>query len=130
MHKEKMPMQRADEPSMQVCGAPIIRTQSSIQHSSKSGGMAGTTAEKESTGKDCHRATIHGANMSERINAEKKKSVYAEGMQAFEERKRRGYNPYASFNQELAMLWWHGWDTAEEQGKDNGNLHNQADTIA
>ena len=68
--------------------------------------------------------------MSERINAEKKKSVYAEGMQAFEERKRRGYNPYASSNQELAMLWWHGWDTAEEQSKDNGTLQRQADTPA
>ena len=68
--------------------------------------------------------------MSEKINPEKKKSVYAEGVQSFEERRRRGYNPYASSNQELAMLWWHGWDTAEERSKDNGTLQRQDDAPA
>lgn len=42
--------------------------------------------------------------------------VYVEGKRAFEERKNRS-NPYAASNQELAMLWWHGWDTAEEESK-------------
>jgi hypothetical protein len=68
--------------------------------------------------------------MSEKNNPESRKRVYAEGLQAFEERKRRGNNPYASFNQELAMLWWHGWDTAEERSKDNGNFQHQDDTPA
>jgi hypothetical protein len=130
MHKEKVRMQRADKPSMQVCGALIIRMQQSVQHLSKSGGMAGTTAEKESKRENRHWATIHGAKMSEKNNPETKKRVYAEGLQAFEERKRRGNNPYASSNQELAMLWWHGWDTAEERSKDNGNLQRQDDAPA
>jgi hypothetical protein len=43
--------------------------------------------------------------------------VYAEGKCAFDEHKGRGYNPYASSNQELAMIWWHGWDTAEEESQ-------------
>jgi hypothetical protein len=42
--------------------------------------------------------------------------VYVEGKQAFAERKNR-YNPYAASNQGLAMLWWHGWDTAEEESQ-------------
>ncbi|HEX5836398.1 MAG TPA: hypothetical protein VFY26_01115 [Anaerolineales bacterium] len=66
--------------------------------------------------------------MSEKINLEKKKSVYEEGMQAFAERTRRGYNPYASSNQELAMLWWHGWDTAEERINDKEIPQRQDDT--
>jgi hypothetical protein len=44
-----------------------------------------------------------------------RESVYAEGKRAFGENKGRGYNPYASNNQELAMIWWHGWDTAQEE---------------
>jgi hypothetical protein len=44
--------------------------------------------------------------------------AYAEGKEAFEEKRRRGYNPYASTKQELAMAWWHGWDTAAEESKD------------
>ena len=43
--------------------------------------------------------------------------VYDEGKKAFEESRRRGYNPYVSTNQELAMEWWHGWDTAAEESK-------------
>ena len=41
--------------------------------------------------------------------------AYAEGKQAFDENRRRGYNPYTVSNQGLAMDWWHGWDTAEEE---------------
>jgi hypothetical protein len=55
-------------------------------------------------------------NMSEKsITVEKRKSVYAEGRQAFDEHKNRGYNPYAPSNLKLAVSWWHGWDTAEEE---------------
>ena len=44
--------------------------------------------------------------------------VYDEGKKAFEENNRPSSNPYISTNQELAMEWWHGWDTAkEEDGK-------------
>jgi hypothetical protein len=49
------------------------------------------------------------------ITTEKRKSVYAEGKHAFEERKHRGYNPYAASNLTLTVSWWHGWDTAEEE---------------
>jgi hypothetical protein len=41
--------------------------------------------------------------------------AYGEGKLAFEEKRRRGYNPYVSTKQELAMAWWHGWDTALEE---------------
>jgi hypothetical protein len=49
------------------------------------------------------------------ITREKRNNVYAEGKQAFDERKRRGYNPYAASNLTLSVSWWHGWDTAEEE---------------
>lgn len=74
--------------------------------------------------------TNSGVKMSEKITPAKKESVYAEGMLAFGERTRRGYNPYAASNQELAMLWWHGWDTAEEKSKDEVNQPRQNDTSA
>jgi hypothetical protein len=54
---------------------------------------------------------------NETINIEKRKSAYAEGKLAFDEHKRRGYNPYARSNLALAVNWWHGWDTAEEESK-------------
>jgi hypothetical protein len=41
--------------------------------------------------------------------------AYAEGRKAFDERAQRSYNPYAATRQELAMAWWHGWDTAQEE---------------
>lgn len=82
MHKEKVCIQRVKKPSMQVSGVVITRMQQLVQHLSKSGGMAGTTADKERNGKDRHSATIHGARMSEKINPEKKKSVYEKGMLA------------------------------------------------
>jgi hypothetical protein len=50
------------------------------------------------------------------ITLEKRKSVYAEGKRAFDEHKQRGHNPYAANNLKLAVSWWHGWDTAEEEG--------------
>jgi hypothetical protein len=50
------------------------------------------------------------------IAAAEQERVFVEGKRAFGERKNR-YNPYAASNQGLAMLWWHGWDTAEEESK-------------
>ena len=47
--------------------------------------------------------------------------AYEEGKQAFDEKRRRGYNPYASTKQELAMAWWHGWDTAQEESNGPGD---------
>jgi len=52
------------------------------------------------------------------ITIEKRKSVYAEGKRAFDEHKQRGHNPYAANNLKLAVSWWHGWDTAEEECRD------------
>ena len=46
---------------------------------------------------------------------EERERVYAEGRQAFDEHKGRGYNPHAASNLTFAVLWWHGWDTAEEE---------------
>ncbi len=51
------------------------------------------------------------------ITQAKRNSVYVEGKLAFEERKRRSYNPHAASNLTLAVSWWHGWDTAEEESK-------------
>lgn len=47
----------------------------------------------------------------------KRASVYSEGKLAFEEREPRAYNPYARNSLVLAVNWWHGWDTAEEESK-------------
>jgi hypothetical protein len=44
--------------------------------------------------------------------------AYEEGKDAFEGKRRRAYNPYASTKQELAMAWWHGWDTAAEESNE------------
>jgi hypothetical protein len=49
------------------------------------------------------------------ISLERRKSVYAEGKRAFDEHKQRGHNPYAANSLKLAVSWWHGWDTAEEE---------------
>jgi hypothetical protein len=51
------------------------------------------------------------------ITIERRESVYAEGKQAFDEHKQRSHNPYAASNLKLAVSWWHGWDTAEEECK-------------
>ena len=45
--------------------------------------------------------------------------VHNEGKKAFKENRRRGYNPYTTTNQGLAMEWWHGWDTAQEESRGN-----------
>lgn len=43
--------------------------------------------------------------------------AYDEGKLAFNENRRRGYNPYVATNQGLAMAWWHGWDTGQEESR-------------
>ena len=53
---------------------------------------------------------------------ERKKSVYAEGKQAFDEHKHRSYNPHAASSLTLAVSWWHGWDTASEESEGEGSL--------
>ena len=53
--------------------------------------------------------------MSKFITRLELSQAYAEGKQAFEEKGRRGHNPYASTKKELSMAWWHGWDTASEE---------------
>jgi hypothetical protein len=52
------------------------------------------------------------------ITPERRQNVYAEGKRAFDEHEQRGRNPYAASNLKLAVSWWHGWDTAEEECKD------------
>jgi hypothetical protein len=67
---------------------------------------------------------------NEYIANPKRVSVYAQGQRAFEEHKHRGYNPYAASNLAFAISWWHGWDTAEEESKDEVTQPRQADTRA
>jgi hypothetical protein len=49
------------------------------------------------------------------IPANLKEKVYIEGKEAFRVGTRRGHNPYAANNLALATIWWHGWDTGNEQ---------------
>jgi hypothetical protein len=60
-------------------------------------------------------SVIYNCDMPEKNTPRQRERVYPEGKRAFDEHKGRGYNPYASSNQELAMIWWHGWDTAQEE---------------
>jgi hypothetical protein len=41
--------------------------------------------------------------------------AYVAGRIAFEQNRRRVYNPYRNIDIELASSWWQGWDTAEEE---------------
>ena len=61
----------------------------------------------------------YNSDMPDKNTPLQRERVYAEGKSAFDEHKGRGHNPYASSNQELAMIWWHGWDTAEEESQGN-----------
>jgi hypothetical protein len=54
------------------------------------------------------------------VPAAQKASVYAEGKQAFDERKHRSYNPYVRSDLALATIWWNGWDTSEEEAGQPG----------
>jgi len=61
---------------------------------------------------------------------EERQRVYAEGRQAFDEHKGRGCNPHAASNLTFAVSWWHGWDTAEEESKDEVAQPRHDDTVA
>ena len=63
---------------------------------------------------------------NEDTNREKRESAHAEGKLAFSEHKRRDYNPYVKTNLTLAVNWWHGWDTAEEESESNTHHCNPA----
>jgi hypothetical protein len=52
------------------------------------------------------------------ISDEQQVNIYAEGKQAFQRDLRRSSNPYTGMNTALAAIWWHGWDTGEEESKD------------
>lgn len=64
------------------------------------------------------------------ITRAEKERVYADGKRSFMERQHRGYNPYAQSNLTLAVHWWHGWDTAEEESRDEKPLFRKAGTFA
>jgi hypothetical protein len=49
------------------------------------------------------------------IPGDLKTRVYTEGKEAFNVGTRRANNPYAASNLALATLWWHGWDTENEE---------------
>lgn len=45
----------------------------------------------------------------------KRMLAYAEGRQAFEEKRGRAFNPYIVDHEKLASDWWNGWDQAKEE---------------
>ena len=45
----------------------------------------------------------------------KRMAVYLEGKKAFEDSKRRNFNPYIRSNPEFALHWWNGWDAAKKE---------------
>jgi hypothetical protein len=53
--------------------------------------------------------------------------VYVEGKDAFNFGRQRGHNPYTRNNLALATIWWHGWDTEDEESnvdrKPSGDAH-------
>ncbi len=49
------------------------------------------------------------------IPGDLKTRVYNEGREAFNVGTRRAHNPYAASNLALATIWWHGWDTENEE---------------
>ena len=51
------------------------------------------------------------------IPGDLKARVYSEGEEAFYRGTQRGHNPYTANNLALATIWWHGWDTGEEERK-------------
>ena len=43
--------------------------------------------------------------------------AYAEGRQAFENKRWRAFNPYKDDHEKLATDWWNGWDQAKEESE-------------
>lgn len=64
------------------------------------------------------------------IPGDLKEKVYVEGKEAFNLGRLRGHNPYVGNNLALATIWWHGWDTGDEQSntlkKSGGNKSKKA----
>lgn len=44
----------------------------------------------------------------------KRMAVYLDGRKAFEDSKKRDFNPYIRSNPEFALHWWNGWDAAKK----------------
>jgi hypothetical protein len=57
---------------------------------------------------------------SELIDTQRER-IHAEGKRAFGDGKRRGYNPYSDSDQELASIWWEGWDAAKKDSEASRN---------
>ena len=49
------------------------------------------------------------------IPGDLKTRVYAEGKESFNVGTQRAHNPYSTSNLALATIWWHGWDTENEE---------------
>lgn len=49
------------------------------------------------------------------IPVDLKAKVFVEGKEAFNLGTQRGHNPYTRHNLALATIWWHGWDTENEE---------------
>ena len=47
----------------------------------------------------------------------KRMLAYAEGRQAFENKRWRAFNPYKDDHEKLATDWWNGWDQAKEESE-------------
>jgi|GEM_PF-5800924 len=52
--------------------------------------------------------------MSKELTNVKRQTVYAEGRKAFEDGKSREVNPYVGKSEQLANIWWYGWDAAKK----------------
>lgn len=83
------------------------------------GGMAGTRPSKMLKSKKRSPCEYLMKKRPKVISRLELSHAYDEGKHAFEENMRRGHNPHVSTKQELAMAWWHGWDTAEEESTRN-----------
>ena len=57
---------------------------------------------------------MHGEEI---ITRKQRESAYVEGELAFKIGERRVCNPYAASSPTLEQVWWHGWDTAEEESE-------------
>jgi len=52
----------------------------------------------------------------------KRMLAYAEGRQAFEEKRWRAFNPYKDIHEKLASDWLNGWDQAEKDSEDKDRI--------
>jgi ribosome modulation factor len=54
----------------------------------------------------------------------KRMLAYAEGRQAFEEKRWRAFNPYKDIHAKLASDWFNGWDQAQKDSEDKDDHSN------